>query len=146
MAFSEFWFCPYLHIFPLFHKKDFDSIRHVQILLLHPAHLTSGFLSGRLLYPNPQKGSICASSTRDDTTMNCFNPILSTRDKRFVCAVAEAAKAPEHDIGWAMVGDLYWTLHGARDGLFQDSRVFARTGYQRRTRHSLGGGNMDVGD
>lgn len=53
MAFSEFWFGQSAHFFYCV-SKDFFSIRHVQTYFeLHPACLTLGYLSGRLLYPTP---------------------------------------------------------------------------------------------
>lgn len=147
MAFSEFWFCPYLHIFPLFHKKRlrFDSACPDFIITPSPPHI--GVLVRKAVIPKPPK----RKHLRFEYSGRYHNELLlirfcqqETRDL-FVLWPKRQRRRNTTLVGQRW-GDLYWTLHGARDGLFQDSRVFARTGYQRRTRHSLGEGNMDVGD
>lgn len=65
MAFSEFWFGRRAHFYYSCFE-DFDSFRHVQIFLLHPARLTLGFLSGRLFIPtfSPTRLSRIQSAVR----------------------------------------------------------------------------------
>lgn len=73
MAFSEFWFGQSAHFFYCV-SKDFFSIRHVQTYFeLHPACLTLGYLSGRLLYPTPPS----ISKRRRIVSQKSFSTLVS---------------------------------------------------------------------
>lgn len=147
MAFSEFWFCPYLHIFPLFHKKRlrFDSACPDFIITPSPPHI--GVLVRKAVIPKPPK----RKHLRFEYSGRYHNELLlirfcqqETRDL-FVLWPKRQRRRNTTLVGqWWVIFIGHYTEQGT--DYFKIQGFFARTGYQRRTRHSLGGGNMDVGD